>query len=65
MFAVQVSAVGDTLKVSTPTPLFEHSSRPSYDVSPDGQRLLFAQPDPVRTPTHLVLLHGWRAAVPR
>jgi dipeptidyl aminopeptidase/acylaminoacyl peptidase len=65
MFAVRVLAVGDTLKVATPTPLFEYSSRPSYDVSPDGHRLLFAQPDPVRTPRDLVLLHGWRAALPR
>jgi hypothetical protein len=65
MFAVRVSAVGDTLKVATPTPLFEHSSRPSYDVSPDGQRFLFAQPDPARAPRELVLLHEWRAALPR
>jgi serine/threonine protein kinase/Tol biopolymer transport system component len=65
MFAVRVSPVGNTLKVGTPTPLFEHSSRPSYDVAPDGRRFLFAQPDPVRTPRDLVLLSGWRAALPR
>jgi len=65
MFAVRVSAAGDTLKIGTPTPLFEISSRPSYDVTPDGRRLLFAQPDPIRTTTDLVLLHGWRVVLPR
>jgi Tol biopolymer transport system component len=65
MFAVQVSATGNTPKVGPPMPLFEFGSRPSYDVASDGRRLLFAQPDTLRASKDLVLLHGWRAALSR
>jgi hypothetical protein len=65
MVAVTVTSTGSTLNVGPPKPLFDVAEVPSYDVTPDGQRLLMLRPDYSQSPRQLVLVHQWTSEMRR
>ena len=62
IFAVALSTEGPTLRVGATKSVFEMPARLSYDVSPDGRRVIVPQPRASAPATHLVLVQHWGAA---